>query len=405
MSLEHYYVKDYHSKIPHIVKFSGGRSSGLLLFAMLKNKMLDAKRGDVIIFNNTSAEHSKTYEFVLECKKRCEKDFNIPFFLTEFQTYEDCKNGIYDRFQTYKLVNSKPYSESNPDGYHSKGEVFEELISWQGYLPNLMSGRTCTKKMKMDTTYSFLNDWFNGLESIPRLGHYGEFSRIEKKLLYAKHKRNGGNVPEDIYFKKKEYCLSRPLFRPKQSYQDFTDVKVLDKKIYVHKKNIEFCSFIGFRADEPLRMDRMKHRINSARNDNITVAYLRDNNEHVYAPLVEFGITQEDVKKYWEQKTWKLNLPYDGSLGNCVYCFMKGTNKLSKIIGEKNNSPENIDWWISIEKKYQRDLIAEGRKIKTNKKNPFINFFGVNGKVSYEIIKNEEIVNKEDELLPCNCSD
>ena len=44
--------KDYHKNIPHIVKFSGGRSSGALLFSMLKNGMLKANRGDVIIFNN-----------------------------------------------------------------------------------------------------------------------------------------------------------------------------------------------------------------------------------------------------------------------------------------------------------------------------------------------------------------
>ena len=107
MKLEHYYYKEYHSKLPHIIKFSGGRSSGALLFSMLENGLLNANRGDVIIFNNTSAEHQKTYEFVIECKRRCEKEYNIPFFLTEFQTFEDCKNGIYDRFATYKLVNDK----------------------------------------------------------------------------------------------------------------------------------------------------------------------------------------------------------------------------------------------------------------------------------------------------------
>ena len=46
-----------HSSLPHVVKFSGGRSSGMLLFALLENGLLDASRGDVIVFNNTSAEH------------------------------------------------------------------------------------------------------------------------------------------------------------------------------------------------------------------------------------------------------------------------------------------------------------------------------------------------------------
>jgi len=59
MKLKYFYYKEYHSKLPYVVKFSGGRSSGALLFSMLKNNMSDAKRGDVIIFNNTSVKHRK----------------------------------------------------------------------------------------------------------------------------------------------------------------------------------------------------------------------------------------------------------------------------------------------------------------------------------------------------------
>ncbi|SMN10898.1 hypothetical protein SPBRAN_1073 [uncultured Candidatus Thioglobus sp.] len=45
------------SNKPHIVKFSGGRSSGMMLMNMLENNQLDPKRSDVIVFNNTSTEH------------------------------------------------------------------------------------------------------------------------------------------------------------------------------------------------------------------------------------------------------------------------------------------------------------------------------------------------------------
>ena len=51
-----------HRALPHVVKFSGGRSSAMLLFCLLENRVLDAARGDVIVFNNTSAEHPDTYE-------------------------------------------------------------------------------------------------------------------------------------------------------------------------------------------------------------------------------------------------------------------------------------------------------------------------------------------------------
>ena len=358
-----------------------------------------------IIVNNPSAEHQKTYEFVIECKRRCEKEYNIPVFLTEFQTFEDCKNGIYDRFATYKLVNDKPYSQDNPNGYHHKGEIFEELISWQMYLPSLMSGRTCTKKMKMDVTYSFLNDWFSGIDYIERLGHYGEKSRIDIEILYQKHQKNGGKVPFPIYKDKKEYCLTRPLFRPEQKFCDYTNVTI-DKSIYIHKKRVEFCSFVGFRADEPLRLEKMKKRINQSYNENIDIAYIREENEHIYAPLVEFGIAQREVKDFWDNQDFDLGLPYDGSLGNCVYCFMKGANKLSSIKPSTDElAPQNIDWWINIEKKYQRDLKAEGRDTTTKEINPYINFFGVDGKISYEIIKNKNNMEYLQQSMPCNCTD
>ena len=155
-----------------------------------------------------------------------------------------------------------------------------------------------------------------------------------------------------------------------------------------------------------MRLEKMKKRIDSKINNNLEVAYLRENNEHIYAPLVEFKVTQHEVKEFWDSQEWDLGLPYDGSLGNCVYCFMKGGNKLSQIDSiTSHNTPENIDWWVNIEKKYQRDLIAEDRDIKTKEENPFINFFGVNGKISYEIIKNGQNSEYIENNLPCNCTD
>ncbi|MDE0480273.1 MAG: hypothetical protein OXI13_11685, partial [Gammaproteobacteria bacterium] len=51
------YRSKKHAELPHVFKFSGGRTSGMLLFTLLENGLLDSARGDVIVFNNTSAEH------------------------------------------------------------------------------------------------------------------------------------------------------------------------------------------------------------------------------------------------------------------------------------------------------------------------------------------------------------
>jgi hypothetical protein len=44
-------------------------SSAMMLMKLLKNNQLNPKRGDIIIFNNTFAEHPATYEFTRKIKK------------------------------------------------------------------------------------------------------------------------------------------------------------------------------------------------------------------------------------------------------------------------------------------------------------------------------------------------
>ena len=48
------YRSKHHQELPHVVKFSGGRSSGMLLFTLIENGLLKRNRDDVVIFNNTS---------------------------------------------------------------------------------------------------------------------------------------------------------------------------------------------------------------------------------------------------------------------------------------------------------------------------------------------------------------
>ena len=93
--------------MPHVVKFSGGRSSAMLLFSLLENDLLDRGRGDVIVFNNTSAEHPATYRFVRDCMAAAQP-YGVPFYHIEFQTYEDARRGEWTRLPTYRLVNAMP---------------------------------------------------------------------------------------------------------------------------------------------------------------------------------------------------------------------------------------------------------------------------------------------------------
>ena len=419
-SYKFYYEHKSHADIPHVVKFSGGRSSGMLLVTLLENKILKPERGDVVVFNNTSAEHPATYDFVSKCKQLTES-YGLPFFWIEFQTYEDSVRGEWARIPTYRLVNAEPYSAENPYGYKHKGEVFEELLSWQSYVPN-QHRRTCTAMMKVRATRNFLHDWFAVKSEIGYRGHYYEKSMSDKRTIQKVHLQNGGKTPIEVLMKKKEFLMSCTPFRPAQKFGDFTTANInIDNSLLKGRKagghailsnenGIEYLSFVGLRADEPHRIKRMIDR-NKQDDD--------DDGEHLYAPLSMMGVCKENIHNFWEAQSWGLQLPHEDNLSNCVYCFLKGSKTLVNIAQKESSqngdelTPTNIDWWREMERKYGRNLREEGRDIKNKDKaeESIIGFFGHGGMISYDKIaqraKNGARIDGDMDVdsLPCDCTD
>ena len=416
-----------HRALPHVVKFSGGRSSGLLLFTLLENGFLKQERGDVVVFNNTSCEHPETYKFVSECKKRVEAA-GLPFFFVEFQTYEDARQGEWRRIPSYRLVNERPLAEDNPDGFRWRGEVFEEMLSYKGYLPNQFS-RVCTVSLKLEVTRHFLRDWFASKKGIPQQGHGLTESQVDTEQLHRHHVRNGGGVPKEILLKKKSFMLKRPTSRPKQTYRDFSPTaapfdnetlkgKVFGKKAWFGDGGIEYVAFIGLRGDEQLRVARVETR---SSNPHANVGY---EGEHVYMPLATMLIDKEDVNAFWEQQSWDLNLPQNGALSNCVYCFLKGARNLGQVhsdmeaqkasavagFGSTRDTPCDIKWWTSKEQQYGRDLVLEKRERTNPDASSFIGFFNGASGFSYDVLAastqdGDSLDMFADTVLPCDCTE
>lgn len=416
-SIEHefHYEVHGHDKLPHIVKFSGGRSSGMMLFVLLEAGFLNAERGDVVLFNNTSAEHPLTYDFTHRCKELVETRYNIPFFCIEFQTYEDARNGEWTRIPSYRLVQPKSRSESFPDGYQWRGEAYEELLSLTGFVPNQFQ-RICTSELKIETSRAFLKDWFSRKPGIERLGHYGNSSRIDDDELYDRHLRNNGAVPKDIFLKKKAYVRSRPVSRSAQRFADFSSAyRPFFNQHFDGKRlgeDIEYLAFVGLRFDEMRRVVKVRRR-NAGGPEAISYK-----GEHVYMPLSDMGVTLDDVEGFWEKQDWNLELSAKDGLSNCTYCFLKGMRGLQKVhtaLGSNVNqdlkgTPCDIGWWIDIEQRYGRDLEAEDRKIRGEVANNFIGFFGTKSGFAYEklanIQANSNLLGRyEDSILPCDCTD
>jgi len=388
----------------------------MLLFALLENRLLKRERGDVIVFNNTSAEHPATYRFVAECMRQAHQ-YGIPFYQIEFQTYEDSRRGEWTRLPTYRMVNDKPKSDGNSEGFHWKGEVFEELLSWAGYVPNPFN-RICTRHLKLEVTRAFLKDWLASKPTTPRLGHFGNGSRIDKDIAYRRHCDNQGRVPERIFRQKREFVWSRPHFRPEQRYDEFCKGwkpfenprlrgKTFGDKARFGKGGVEYVAFIGLRHDEQHRI----HRV-SERNDT-TAGY---EGEHVYMPLADMAVTSSDVNDFWEKQVWNLSLPQEASLSNCIYCFLKGTQNLQNIrarmnqgglvaegFGPVTGTPSDLGWWSRMEEQYSRDLKAERRQIRGASDR--IGFFG-NSCFTYKDLQlGADSVRVGETMLPCDCTE
>ena len=410
------YQEEEHQALPHVFKFSGGRSSAMLLFTLLENRQLKARRGDVIVFNNTSAEHPSTYEFVRRCKLITEQRYKIPFFLTEFQTYEDAWLGRWRRAASYRLVKSSPhrnYSNRRSFGYRFKGEVFKEFISWNSQLPTRFS-RTCTEYLKLQTSTRFLEDWFGRCAiskasskrhskehgSTKRLGHFYLASKMPRLEQYGKR--------AEIV----SYHFDQPSFREAQRFQDFTSVPlkafspkhirpfVFDQKAQLRGVNpMRFLSIVGLRSDEAVRVARVLERNNTPHEK----GRLADG-EYVYAPLFDWDITKSDVTSFWDAQDFDLNIPRDVNLSNCVFCFMKGPSSIKELaqhsIGE---GPSHIQWWADLETKYARSVTSKSDANQTTS----FGFFGANAVTYQRLIDTKEIKEPASGLssLPCECTD
>lgn len=121
---------------PAVISFSGGRTSGYMLY-----RILEAHGGalpdDVFVsFQNTGKERNETLDFIDECSRR----WSVPVTWLEWRPADEPKNR-------WTIVD---YSTAARDG-----EPFEAVIQQHGFLPNPVS-RYCTKEMKIATEGRYL---------------------------------------------------------------------------------------------------------------------------------------------------------------------------------------------------------------------------------------------------------
>ena len=119
---------------PTVISFSGGRTSGYMLWRVLQSNDGLPEIAKVC-FANTGKEDEATLKFV----KECEENWGVPI------TWLEYKNGD----PRYKVVDFDTASRN--------GEPFEMLIEYKKYLPNPVT-RFCTAELKIRTLNRYLKD-------------------------------------------------------------------------------------------------------------------------------------------------------------------------------------------------------------------------------------------------------
>ena len=404
-----------HQELPHIVSFSGGRSSAALAFMAAEEGLLRYDRGDLVLFANTSAEHPGTYEFAARCKERLEADFGIPCLWLEFCTVEDAWRGEYRRKASYRLVKPVPV-ELDPDGYRSSGELFEELVSLQGMLPNPHS-RTCTAKLKLYPSHELLAEWLGRTGGPAQAGHHWPTlpgkGLVDPDRVAEAYSRNGGTASAASVLRRAQHLASLPAARPAQRWSNFTTVAVPGglepgaRAVAMRGPEAALhVRLLGLRADEPSRVDRVLSRTLFAEGASTAACTVKTQppGERPYFPLFDAGIDAEDVARYWRGRDFDLDIP--NGAGNCVFCFMKGTRQLVSLGSSHDGrrtqgQPTDIAWWADFE---QRHLRTAPRRNGSGTSR--FGFFGVNSATFMDMVQGVEYDGRYKNGTPaCDCTD
>jgi 3'-phosphoadenosine 5'-phosphosulfate sulfotransferase (PAPS reductase)/FAD synthetase len=129
----------YHIEGPALISFSGGRTSGFMLYQILQAYDGTLPADVYVTFANTGKEMPETLDFVRDCGEH----WDVAIHWLELRVYEE--RPIYRTEEvTYEIASRK-------------GEPFEALIERKKMLPNPMT-RLCTSELKINVMKRFMQE-------------------------------------------------------------------------------------------------------------------------------------------------------------------------------------------------------------------------------------------------------
>ena len=280
---------------PSVISFSGGRTSGLMLYRILEAYGFKLPDGIKVIFCNTGKERAETLDFV----ERCSQEWGVDITWLEYRytgpvmepVPEPTTGKWVDRERTMWSPLEDLDGTADDDEQHEIGTYIERV-----WIPDKKTPKRVTP------------------------GSHG-FTVVN----YATASRNGEPFEQLI---RARNMLPNVVAR-------FCTVELKIRTNARYLKSIGwtdgYLNAIGLRADEPHRVARLK-------------GTNRHNAEEPIAPLYAAGVTLADVQGFWKKQPFDLQLePYEG---NCDLCFLKGAGKIRRIMQEH---PELAEWWMHME--------------------------------------------------------
>lgn len=361
------YMSPRHVSLPHIVKFSGGRSSAAMVLGLARNGALNPGRGDLVLFANTTAEHPATYEFAKQVCDELESRHEIPCLWYEFCTVEESTKAGWSRRPSYRLVQRRratPDDDPAVPGYSDDGCAFEELASLKRMLPN-RSLRICTQFLKVLPGINLISEWLGGGPGPAAAGHY--HGRPLTSPATDASRYSGNRLEPEEVAKIAEFVHSRPWMRPPQDWAEFTVAPSRGTVLARRRADVagltgppvRYVTLLGLRSDEPERVNRAHFEAMLADGANSSQCRHESHpgGEIIATPLADAGADKDRVDEFWCRQAYDLAI--DRARGNCVYCFMKGAPALRRLAGGENGDsssrplgPASIQWWADIETRY-----------------------------------------------------
>lgn len=271
--------------IPLCVRFSGGRSSAMMLHGLLQRGEFDPSR-DVCVFSNTGEEMAATLDFVQECATR----WGVPVVWLEYRLKN--RGQVLEAEAQLQAYEGEVGSERYRALWNCRAGPVVAPPPWVVELQRLAMG----KPGWVETDY----------DSASRRGE------PFRDMVLAGNCAIGG-------FSTKRMCTANLKIYPTEKY---LAARRLEDSVRV----------VGFRWDEPHRVGRAKGRGDEFR-----------------APLHEWKVGREEVVAFWKRMPFDLRLPAvngQSMHGNCTLCFLKGRRKIAKLMSE---CPERSRRWIALE--------------------------------------------------------